>query len=123
MEIVQERLEREFDLNIVTTAPSVIYRVKKKDGGEILSIQNPTNLPEETEIEYMEEPIVSASIMTPGDYVGAVMELCQNRRGIFENMEYLEENRVVMHYDMPLNEVIYDFFRCFKIPNKRFCFS
>ncbi len=110
MEIVQERLEREFDLNIVTTAPSVIYRVKKKDGGEILSIQNPTNLPEETEIEYMEEPIVSASIMTPGDYVGAVMELCQNRRGIFENMEYLEENRVVMHYDMPLNEVIYEFF-------------
>ena len=86
MEIVQERLEREFDLNrVVTTAPSVIYRVKKKDG-EILSIQNPTNLPEETEIEYMEEPIVSASIMTPkGDVcVGAVMELCQNRRGIFE---------------------------------------
>ncbi|NLV76002.1 MAG: elongation factor 4 [Tissierellia bacterium] len=119
MEIVQERLEREFDLNIVTTAPSVIYRVKKKDG-EILSIQNPTNLPEETEIEYMEEPIVSASIMTPGDYVGAVMELCQNRRGIFENMEYLEENRVVMHYDMPLNEVIYDFFDALKSRTKGF---
>lgn len=119
MEIVQERLEREFDLNMVTTAPSVIYRVKKKDG-EILSIQNPTNLPEETEIEYMEEPIVSASIMTPGDYVGAVMELCQNRRGIFENMEYLEENRVVMHYDMPLNEVIYDFFDALKSRTKGF---
>ncbi|MCF6465604.1 translation elongation factor 4 [Clostridium sp. Cult2] len=113
MEIVQERLEREFDLNIVTTAPSVIYNVMTKTG-EILSIQNPTNLPEETEIEYMEEPIVSASIMTPTDYVGAVMELCQNRRGTFINMEYLEETRVVMHYDLPLNEVIYDFFDALK---------
>lgn len=119
MEIVQERLEREFDLNIVTTAPSVIYRVKKNDG-EILSIQNPTNLPEETEIEYMEEPIVSASIMTPADYVGAVMELCQNRRGVFENMEYLEENRVVMYYDIPLNEVIYDFFDALKSRTRGF---
>ncbi|HSH34723.1 translation elongation factor 4 [Schnuerera sp.] len=113
MEIIQERLEREFDLNIVTTAPSVIYKIMTKSG-EILSIQNPTNLPDETEIEYMEEPIVSASIMTPTDYVGAVMELCQNRRGIFINMEYLEETRVVMHYDLPLNEVIYDFFDALK---------
>ncbi len=119
MEIVQERLEREFDLNIVTTAPSVIYRVKKKDG-EILSIQNPTNIPEESEIEYMEEPIVSASIMTPADYVGAVMELCQNRRGVFKNMEYLEENRVVLYYDMPLNEVIYDFFDALKSRTRGF---
>ncbi|QQY80457.1 GTP-binding protein LepA [Keratinibaculum paraultunense] len=119
MEIVQERLEREFDLNIVTTAPSVIYRIKKKDG-EILSIQNPTNIPEESEIEYMEEPIVSASIMTPADYVGTVMELCQNRRGVFKNMEYLEENRVILYYDMPLNEVIYDFFDALKSRTKGF---
>lgn len=119
MEIVQERLEREFDLNIITTAPSVIYKVKKKDG-EIIDIQNPTNLPDETEIEYMEEPIVSASIMTPTEYVGAVMELCQNRRGEFVNMEYLEETRVTMHYDMPLNEVIYDFFDALKSRTRGF---
>ena len=119
MEIIQERLEREFDLNIVTTAPSVIYKVKKKDG-EIVDIQNPTNLPDETEIEYMEEPIVSASIMTPTDYVGAVMELCQNRRGEFINMEYLEETRVSMHYDLPLNEVIYDFFDALKSRTRGF---
>lgn len=113
MEIVQERLEREFDLNIISTAPSVIYKVKKTDG-EILEIQNPTNLPPQTEIEYMEEPIVDVSVMTPTDYVGAVMELCQNRRGIFKNMEYLKQTRVVLHYEMPLNEVIYDFFDALK---------
>lgn len=113
MEIVQERLEREFNLNIIATAPSVIYKVKKSDGS-ILSIQNPSNLPPESEIEYMEEPIVEASIMTPTDYVGAVMELCQDRRGIFKNMEYLEETRVVMYYELPLNEVIYDFFDALK---------
>jgi len=113
MEIVQERLEREFDLNIITTAPSVIYKVKKSNG-EMIEIQNPTNLPPATEIEYMEEPIVDVSIMTPTDYVGAVMELCQNRRGVFKNMEYLEETRVVMHYELPLNEVIYDFFDALK---------
>lgn len=117
MEIIQERLEREFDLNIVTTAPSVIYKVKKKDG-TILEIQNPTNLPPATEIDFMEEPIVSASIMTPSDYVGAIMELCQSRRGTFKNMEYLEQNRVVMHYDLPLNEVIYDFFDALKSKTK-----
>ncbi|WP_427339521.1 translation elongation factor 4 [Caloranaerobacter sp. DY30410] len=117
MEIIQERLEREFNLNIVTTAPSVIYKVKKKDG-EILTIQNPTNLPPVAEIEYMEEPIVEASIMTPTDYVGAVMELCQSRRGIFKNMEYLDQSRVVMHYDLPLNEVIYDFFDALKSKTK-----
>lgn len=113
MEIIQERLEREFDLNIITTAPSVIYRITKTDG-ELLEIQNPSNLPPVSEISVMEEPIVSASIMTPTDYVGAIMELCQNKRGTFLNMEYLEEKRVVLHYDMPLNEVIYDFFDALK---------
>ncbi len=113
MEIIQERLEREFDLNMVTTAPSVIYKVKKKSG-EILELQNPTNLPDTTEIEYMEEPIVDVTIMTPTDYVGTIMELCQNRRGVFKNMEYLEQTRVVMHYELPLNEVIYDFFDALK---------
>ncbi|NLY68145.1 MAG: elongation factor 4 [Tissierellia bacterium] len=119
MEIIQERLEREFDLNIVTTAPSVIYKVRTKKGEE-LSIQNPTNMPDMTEIEVMEEPIVSASIMTPTDYVGAIMELCQNRRGTFINMEYLEETRVIMHYDLPLNEVIYDFFDALKSKTRGF---
>lgn len=113
LEIIQERLEREFDLNIVTTAPSVIYKIKKT-GGELFEIQNPTNMPEPQEIEYMEEPIVEASIMTPTDFVGPIMDLCQNRRATFKDMEYLEETRVVMHYDIPLNEVIYDFFDALK---------
>ncbi|MGJ0846001.1 translation elongation factor 4 [Tissierella praeacuta] len=113
MEIIQERLEREFDLNIITTAPSVIYKVTKTTG-EVLHIQNPSNLPPTTEIEYMEEPIVTANIMTPTDYVGTIMELCQNKRGTFLNMEYLEEKRVVLHYELPLNEVIYDFFDALK---------
>lgn len=119
MEIIQERLEREFDLNIVTTAPSVIYEVKTTSG-DVLSIQNPTNLPEVSEIEFIEEPIVSASIMTPTDYVGPIMDLCQNRRGVFKNMEYLEETRVIMHYDLPLNEVIYDFFDALKSKTRGF---
>ncbi len=113
MEIVQERLEREFDLNIITTAPSVIYRITKTSG-EVIEIQNPSNLPAPSEISYMEEPVVSASIMTPTEYVGPIMELCQNKRGAFKNMEYLEETRVVLHYDLPLNEVIYDFFDALK---------
>ena len=113
MEIIQERLDREFDLNIITTAPSVIYKVHKNDG-EVLEIQNPTNMPPVTEIAFMEEPIVKASIMTPTDYVGAIMELCQNRRGTFINMEYIEKTRVIMNYDLPLNEVIYDFFDALK---------
>ncbi|MBS4534560.1 translation elongation factor 4 [Clostridium sp. D2Q-14] len=117
LEIIQERLEREFDLNIVTTAPSVIYKIKKTNG-EVIEIQNPTNMPDTQEIEYMEEPIVEASIMTPTDFVGPVMELCQNRRAEFKNMEYMEETRVVMHYDMPLNEVIYDFFDALKSKTK-----
>lgn len=113
MEIIQERLEREFDLNIVSTAPSVIYRVKKTNG-EVLEIQNPSNLPPVSEIASMEEPIVNANIMTPSEYVGAIMELCKNRRGKFINMEYLDEKRVVLHYEMPLNEIIYDFFDALK---------
>ena len=113
MEIIQERLEREFDLNIIATTPSVIYHIYKTDG-EMITLQNPTNMPPVQEIEYMEEPIVNASIMTPTDYVGAIMELCQNRRGVFENMEYMEAKRVIMHYKLPLNEVIYDFFDALK---------
>ena len=113
MEIIQERLEREFDLDIITTAPSVIYRVHTVDG-EMLEIQNPTNLPDPTTIDYMEEPFVKAEIMTPTDYVGTVMELCQERRGRFINMDYLEETRVNIVYELPLNEVIYDFFDALK---------
>lgn len=113
MEIIQERLDREFDLNIIATAPSVIYNVYKKDG-TMITIQNPSNLPKETEIDYMEEPIVDAHIMTPSDYVGPIMELCQNKRGTFINMEYLDANRVTLNYVLPLNEVIYDFFDSLK---------
>lgn len=117
MEIIQERLEREFDLNIITTAPSVIYKVTKKDG-TMVEIQNPSNLPEPSEIEYMEEPIVDAHIMAPKDYVGTIMELCQNKRGTFVNMEYLDEKRVTINYTLPLNEVIYDFFDALKSKTK-----
>ena len=113
MEIIQERLEREFDLNIIATTPSVIYKVYKTDG-EMMVLQNPTNMPPVQEIEYMEEPIVAASIMSPTEYVGAIMELCQNRRGTFVNMEYMEAKRVILHYKLPLNEVIYDFFDSLK---------
>ncbi|MBE5785774.1 MAG: elongation factor 4 [Clostridiales bacterium] len=109
MEIIQERLEREFDLDLVTTAPSVIYKVKKNDGTE-LSVDNPSNLPDPSEIMYMEEPMVEAHIMTPSDYVGAIMELCQEKRGVFKDMKYIEENRVNILYELPLNEIIYDFF-------------
>ena len=113
MEIIQERLEREFDLNIITTAPSVIYRVKKLDG-EVLMIQNPANLPEPTEIRMIEEPIVKSDIIVPKDYVGVVMELCQERRGSMKDMEYIDDTRVMLHYELPLNEVIYDFFDALK---------
>ncbi len=113
MEIIQERLEREFNLNIIATTPSVIYKIYKTDGTKI-EMQNPTNMPPVQEIDYMEEPIVKASIMTPTEYVGAIMDLCQKRRGIFENMEYLEATRVILHYKLPLNEVIYDFFDALK---------
>lgn len=113
MEIVQERLEREFNLDLITTAPSVIYRVTKTDG-EVLMIQNPANLPDQQEISMMEEPIVKATIMVPNTYVGAVMELCQDRRGEMKDMQYIDENRVNLHYELPLNEVIYDFFDALK---------
>lgn len=113
MEIIQERLEREFDLDLITTAPSVNYIVTKTDG-EKMQVSNPTNLPDMSVIDYMEEPIADVSIMTPDDYVGAVMEICQDKRGTFRNMEYIEETRVVLHYDMPLNEIIYDFFDTLK---------
>ena len=109
MEIIQERLEREFDLDLVTTSPSVIYKVKRTDGEEVW-IDNPSNLPAVTEIEYMEEPMVEAHIMTPSEYVGTIMELCQEKRGIFRDMTYIEETRVNIKYELPLNEIIYDFF-------------
>lgn len=109
MEIIQERLEREFDLDLVTTAPSVIYRVVKTDGTELV-IDNPSNLPPATEIQTMEEPMVEAHIIAPSEYVGTIMELCQERRGIFIDMTYLEETRVNLKYNLPLNEIIYDFF-------------
>ena len=113
MEIIQERLEREFDLDIITTAPSVIYRVHTVDG-EMQEIQNPSNLPDPTSIEMMEEPFVRAEIMSPTDYVGTIMELCQERRGRYISMDYLEETRVMITYELPLNEVIYDFFDALK---------
>ena len=109
MEIIQQRLEREFDLDLVTTAPSVVYKVNKTDGTQVM-IDNPTNLPPVQEIESMEEPFVDASVITPQDYVGAIMELCQDKRGVFRDMKYIEGGRVLLSYDMPLNEVIYDFF-------------
>jgi GTP-binding protein LepA len=117
LEIIQERLEREFDLNLVTTAPSVIYRLTLTSG-EVVEIQNPTNFPETTLIETMEEPIVEVNIMSPTDFVGSIMDLCQTRRAVFKDMEYLEETRVMIHYDMPLNEVIYDFFDALKSRTK-----
>ena len=113
MEIIQERLDREFDLDIIATAPSVIYKVHMKNG-EIRDLQNPTDFPDQTEIERIEEPIVEASIMTPEAYIGAIMELCQDRRGTFKDMSYLDKNRVTIKYDLPLNEVIYDFFDALK---------
>lgn len=113
MEIIQERLDREFDLDIIATAPSVIYKVHKKDGTEV-EIQNPTNFPKETEIDYVEEPVVHAEIMTPTDYVGVIMELCQGKRGTFIDMTYLDKKRVTIKYKLPLNEVIYDFYDALK---------
>lgn len=113
MEIIQERLDREFDLDIIATAPSVIYKVHMNDG-EVRDIQNPTDFPEQTKINYVEEPMVTASIMVPETYIGAIMELCQDRRGEFVDMQYLDKNRVTITYTLPLNEVIYDFFDALK---------
>ncbi len=117
MEIIQERLEREYNLDLVTTAPSVIYKVHKTNGEEVWC-DNPTNLPDPAEIEYMEEPMVDADIMSPTDYVGNVMELCQERRGVFKNMTYLDQTRAQIHYRLPLNEIIYDFFDALKSRTK-----
>lgn len=113
LEIIQERLEREYNLDLITTAPSVIYKVYKTNG-EMIWCDNPTNLPNPAEIEHMEEPMAKASIMVPKDYVGNVMELCQERRGIYKHMEYLDETRAEIHYELPLNEIIYDFFDALK---------
>ena len=113
MEVIQERLEREFDLDLITTAPSVVYHVVKHDGTEFY-IDNPTNLPDPADIEYMEEPMVSAQIFSPSEYVGTIMELCQQKRGVYIDMKYIEAGRVQIHYEMPLNEIIYDFFDALK---------
>ncbi|MCR4806334.1 MAG: translation elongation factor 4 [Lachnospiraceae bacterium] len=113
LEVVQERLEREYNLDLVTTAPSVIYKVHKTDG-EVIDLTNPTNLPDPSEIDYMEEPIVNAEIMVTKDFVGPIMELCQERRGRYISMEYMEETRALLKYELPLNEIIYDFFDALK---------
>lgn len=117
MEIIQERLEREFNINMITTAPSVVYKVVKVDG-EVVMVQNPANLPPQGEIDRIEEPIVKADIIVPKDFVGAVMELAQERRGDMLHMEYLDTKRVVLHYELPLNEVVYDFFDALKSRTK-----
>ena len=113
LEIIQERLEREYNLDLVTTAPGVVYKVHKTNG-ELLELTNPSNLPDASEIEYMEEPIVKAEIMVTSEYIGAIMDLCQERRGIYEGMEYIEETRALLKYRLPLNEIIYDFFDALK---------
>ncbi len=117
LEIIQERLEREYNLDLVTTAPSVIYKVHKTNG-EVIEVTNPSNLPEPTEIEKMEEPMVSAEIMVTTEYVGAIMTLCQERRGVYLGMEYMEATRALLKYDLPLNEIIYDFFDALKSRSK-----
>ena len=113
LEIIQERLEREYNLDLVTTAPGVIYKVYKTNG-EVIELTNPSNLPDPSEIEYMEEPMVKAEIMVTSEFIGAIMDLCQERRGIYEGMEYIEETRAVLRYHLPLNEIIYDFFDALK---------
>jgi GTP-binding protein LepA len=113
LEVIQERLEREYNLDLVTTAPGVVYRVYKTDG-EMLELTNPSNLPDPSEIDHMEEPIVSAEIMVTSEYTGAIMTLCQERRGVYLGMEYIETSRVLLKYELPLNEIIYDFFDALK---------
>lgn len=117
LEIIQERLEREYNLDLVTTAPSVIYKVYKNNG-EVIELTNPTNLPDPTEIDYMEEPIVSAEIMVTTEFIGSIMELCQERRGRYLGMEYMEGTRALLKYELPLNEIIYDFFDALKSRSK-----
>ncbi len=113
LEVIQERLEREYNLDLVTTAPGVVYKVFKTNG-EVVELTNPSNLPDPSEIEHMEEPVVSAEIMLTKEFVGSIMNLCQERRGIYLGMEYIEENRAILRYDLPLNEIIYDFFDALK---------
>ncbi len=117
MEIIQERIDREYDLNVITTAPSVIYKVTKTDGTKF-DLYNPTDLPATQEISYIEEPIVKADIMLPKEYVGNVMELCQDRRGVYKDMQYMDASRVILKYELPLNEIIYDFFDALKSRTK-----
>ncbi|HJJ12453.1 MAG TPA: translation elongation factor 4 [Clostridiaceae bacterium] len=117
LEIIEERLDKEFDLSLITTSPSVIYKVYKTDG-EIVELYNPADLPKQQEISYMEEPFVEAEILTPKEFVGNIMEICQNRRGIYKDMKYLDENRVTIIYELPLNEIIYDFFDILKSKTK-----
>ena len=117
MEIIQERLEREYDLDLITTAPSVIYRITKTDG-TVMEIDNPTNFPDPGTIQSAEEPIANAHIFAPNDYVGNIMELCQQRRGVFKDMKYLDQTRVDIHYELPLNEIVYDFFDALKSRTK-----
>ena len=113
LEIIQERLEREYNLDLVTTAPGVVYRVHRTNG-EMIELTNPSNLPDPSEIEYMEEPVVSAEIMVTTEFIGSIMELCQERRGVYLGMEYMEETRALLKYELPLNEIIYDFFDALK---------
>ena len=113
LEIIQERLEREFNLDLITTAPGVVYKVHTTDGN-VIELTNPSNLPDPSNIEYMEEPFVAAEIMVTTEYVGAIMQLCQERRGVYKSMEYMEETRALLKYDLPLNEIIYDFFDALK---------
>ena len=117
LEIIQERLEREYNLDLVTTAPGVIYHVKKTNG-EMIELTNPSNLPDPSEIEYMEEPMVSAEIMVTTEFIGSIMELCQERRGVYLGMEYMETTRALLKYELPLNEIIYDFFDALKSRSK-----
>lgn len=117
LEIIEERLDREFDLSLITTSPSVIYKVYKTNG-EMIELYNPTDLPVPQEISYIEEPIVKAEILTPKEYVGGIMEICQNRRGTYIDMKYLDANRVTLIYELPLNEIIYDFFDILKSKTK-----
>ena len=117
LEIIEERLDKEFDLSLITTSPSVIYKIHKTDG-EIIELYNPADLPKPQEISYMEEPFVEAEILTPKEFVGNIMEICQNRRGIYKDMKYLDENRVTIIYELPLNEIIYDFFDTLKSKTK-----
>ena len=117
MEIIQERLEREYNLDLITTAPSVIYKITGTDG-QVRYIDNPTNYPDPSLISYAEEPICEAHIYSPTEYVGNIMELCQDRRGVFKGMEYIDTDRVDIHYVLPLNEIIYDFFDALKSRTK-----